>query len=71
MYVYVKHTFIKTEHLKSLDGGRCFPPDFNGFEYDLEDVSPRVFAKAVSLAPLATQARQWGNLTNVCLNFSF
>lgn len=34
-----------------------FPPDLNLFEYDLEDVFPRIFAKAVLLALLAVQAQ--------------
>lgn len=45
-HVHVKYTFILTAFL------HVFPPDLDLFEYDLEGVSPKVFAEAASLPSL-------------------
>lgn len=45
-HVHVKYTFILTAFLHVL------PPDLDLFEYDLEGISPRVFAEAASLPSL-------------------
>lgn len=44
--MHVKYTFILSAFLHVL------PPDLDLFEYDLEGVSPRVFAEAASLPSL-------------------
>lgn len=44
--MHVKYTFILTAFL------HVSPPDLDLFEYDLEGVSPKVFAEAASLPSL-------------------